>query len=190
MLAHSQIPWGEESEVKYFKTMNRIYGDIFGCECRLLKISELKSKNDEMSAKYEKEKKQILEIKNLKSQLDEAKGNVEKFEREYDLNKAAELKYSTLPNLKKLLEQEEKEIEGLISEGVPRRYIEERLDRARDIACEKGVTLRNLLRLWWHNDRGLWSPSASAPRQTAERDAKHRELEEWLEAMDRQLLGY
>ena len=37
-----------------------------------------------MSAKYEKEKKQILEIKNLKSQLDEAKGNVEKFEREYD----------------------------------------------------------------------------------------------------------
>ncbi len=48
-----------------------------------------------MSAKYEKEKKQILEIKNLKSQLDEAKGNVEKFEREYDLNKAAEIKYGS-----------------------------------------------------------------------------------------------
>ena len=42
-LAHSQIPWGEESEIKYFETMKRIYGDIFGCECRLLKISELKS---------------------------------------------------------------------------------------------------------------------------------------------------
>ena len=86
-------------------------------------------------------------------------------------------------------EQEEKEIEGLISEGVPRRYIEERLDRARDIACEKGVTLRNLLRLWWHNDRGLWRPSASAPRQTAERDAKHRELEEWFNARVESIFG-
>lgn len=43
LLAHSQIPWGEESEIKYFETMKKIYGDIFGCECRILKISELKS---------------------------------------------------------------------------------------------------------------------------------------------------
>lgn len=43
LLAHSQIPWGEESEIRYFETMKKIYGDIFGCECRLLKISELKS---------------------------------------------------------------------------------------------------------------------------------------------------
>ena len=43
MIAHSQIPWGEEAEIKYFETMKKIYGDIFGCECRLLKISELKS---------------------------------------------------------------------------------------------------------------------------------------------------
>ena len=42
LLAHSQIPWGEESEIKYFDTMKKIYGDIFGCDCRLLKISELK----------------------------------------------------------------------------------------------------------------------------------------------------
>ncbi len=41
-------------------------------------IAELKSKNDEMTAKYEKEKSQILDIKNLKAQLDEAKGKAEK----------------------------------------------------------------------------------------------------------------
>ena len=70
-------------------------------------ISELKSKNDEMSAKYEKEKKQILEIKNLKSQLDEAKGNVEKFEREYDLNKAAEIKYGVIPKLEEQIKEHE-----------------------------------------------------------------------------------
>ena len=60
-----------------------------------------------MSAKYEKEKKQILEIKNLKSQLDEAKGNVEKFEREYDLNKAAEIKYGGIAKLEEQIKEHE-----------------------------------------------------------------------------------
>ena len=62
-------------------------------------IAELKSKDDEMTAKYEKEKGSITEIKNLKSKLDEAKGNVEKYEREYDFNKVAEIKYGIIPEL-------------------------------------------------------------------------------------------
>ena len=73
-------------------------------------IAELKSKNDEMSAKYEKEKKNILEIKNLKSQLDEAKGNVEKYEREYDFNKAAEVKYGVIPKLEEQIKEYEEKI--------------------------------------------------------------------------------
>ena len=72
-------------------------------------IAELKSKNDEMTAKYENEKSQILEIRDLKSKLDEAKGNVEKYEREYDFNKAAEIKYGIIPKLEeKIKEHEEK----------------------------------------------------------------------------------
>lgn len=43
LLAHSQIPWGEEREIRYFDTMKKIYGEKFGCECRLLKISELRA---------------------------------------------------------------------------------------------------------------------------------------------------
>ncbi len=70
-------------------------------------ISELKSKNDEMSAKYEKEKNQILHIKNLKAQLDEAKGNVEKYEREYDFNKASEVKYGFIPKLEEQIQEHE-----------------------------------------------------------------------------------
>ena len=73
-------------------------------------IAELKSKNDEMSAKYEKEKKNILEIKNLKLQLDEAKGNVEKYEREYDFNKAAEVKYGVIPKLEEQIKEYEEKI--------------------------------------------------------------------------------
>ena len=49
-------------------------------------IAELKSKDDEMTAKYEREKGSITDIKNLKSKLDQAKGDVEKYEREYDFN--------------------------------------------------------------------------------------------------------
>ncbi|MCC0683703.1 ATP-dependent chaperone ClpB [Clostridioides sp. ZZV15-6383] len=70
-------------------------------------IAELKSKNDEMTAKYEKEKSQILDIKNLKAQLDEAKGKAEKYEREYDFNKAAEVKYGEIPKLEEQIKQYE-----------------------------------------------------------------------------------
>lgn len=73
-------------------------------------MAELKSRNDEMSAKYEKEKKNILEVKNLKAQLDEAKGNVEKYEREYDFNKAAEVKYGVIPKLEEKIKEHEEKI--------------------------------------------------------------------------------
>ena len=70
-------------------------------------IAELKSKNDEMTIKYENEKNQILQIRDLKSQLDKAKGDVEKYEREYDFNKSAELKYGTIPNLENKIKEYE-----------------------------------------------------------------------------------
>ena len=64
-----------------------------------------------MKAKWDVEKKNLEKIQKLKEKIDEVNAEIEKAERVYDLNKAAELKYSTLPNLRKLLEQEEKEIE-------------------------------------------------------------------------------
>jgi ATP-dependent Clp protease ATP-binding subunit ClpB len=71
-------------------------------------LSDLKDKDKEISSKYEKEKFKIKEIKELKTKLDEAKGEVEKAEREYDLNKAAELKYGLVPKLEKDIEEKEK----------------------------------------------------------------------------------
>lgn len=40
-LAHSQLDFGEESEKEYYNSIKMIYRDIFGCECRWLKISDL-----------------------------------------------------------------------------------------------------------------------------------------------------
>lgn len=76
-------------------------------------IAELKSKDDEMTAKYEKEKGSIGEIKNLKSKLDAAKGDAEKYEREYDFNKVAEIKYGVIPQL----EQQIKDLEEKMTSG-------------------------------------------------------------------------
>ena len=75
-------------------------------------IAELKSMNDEMTAKYDKEKSYITEIKNLKSQLDDARGRVEKYEREYDYNKAAEVKYSEIPNLEEAIKEKEERMKN------------------------------------------------------------------------------
>ncbi len=73
-------------------------------------LSELKGKNDEMTSKYEKEKGHILEIRNLKAKLDEARGNIEKYEREYDLNKVAELRYGLIPELEAEIKAKEEDI--------------------------------------------------------------------------------
>ncbi|MHC6180759.1 ATP-dependent chaperone ClpB [Clostridium sp. JNZ X4-2] len=62
-------------------------------------LNNLKDKDNELTAKYEKEKSNITEVRNLKKQLDEAKGQIEKAEREYNLNKVAELKYGVIPKL-------------------------------------------------------------------------------------------
>ncbi|HEY8891905.1 MAG TPA: ATP-dependent chaperone ClpB [Clostridium sp.] len=73
-------------------------------------LSNLKDKDNEMTAKYEKEKSKIVEIRNLKAGLDVARGDIEKSEREYDLNKVAELKYGVIPKLEALIKQKEEEI--------------------------------------------------------------------------------
>ena len=74
-------------------------------------LAKAREKFQDMKLKWEDEKKNISKIQKLKEKIDEVNAEIEKAERNYDLNKAAELKYSTLPNLKKVLEQEEKEVE-------------------------------------------------------------------------------
>ena len=74
-------------------------------------LSKHKEKYDQMTAKWQNEKKQIEVINKLKSDIEQVKIQIEHAKKEYDLNKAAELSYSTLPNLEKELEVQEKEYE-------------------------------------------------------------------------------
>lgn len=70
-------------------------------------LSNLKEQDKALTVKYEKEKEQISSIKNLKAQLDKVKGDIEKYERLYDLNKVAELKYGELPKLEQEIKNKE-----------------------------------------------------------------------------------
>ena len=54
-----------------------------------------------MTAKYEKEKEHITSLKDLKTKLDEARGDLERYEREYDYNKVAEIRYGVIPKIRR-----------------------------------------------------------------------------------------
>ncbi|MEG2353161.1 MAG: ATP-dependent chaperone ClpB [Clostridium sp.] len=73
-------------------------------------LSDLKEKDMEFTAKYDKEKAEIQGIREIKAKIDEVKGNIESAEREYDLNKVAELKYGVIPNLELELKRKEEEV--------------------------------------------------------------------------------
>ncbi len=73
-------------------------------------IAELKAENDEMTAKFEKEKEAIINLRDLKSKLDEARGDLEAAQRNYNYNKAAEIQYSVIPSLEQEIKQKEVEV--------------------------------------------------------------------------------
>ncbi len=74
-------------------------------------LADMKEKFNEMKAKWENEKNAINKVQKIKESLDKVNGEIEAAERVYDLNKAAELKYSKLPELQKQLAEQEKLVE-------------------------------------------------------------------------------
>ena len=71
-------------------------------------LAELQDKFRSMKAKWENEKNAIGKVQTLRERIEQTNAAIEKAQREYDLNKAAELKYGKLPELQKQLEAEEK----------------------------------------------------------------------------------
>ena len=68
-------------------------------------LADLKEKSAGMRAQWENEKQDILDIKNLKEQIENIKLEIEDAERQYNLEKLAELKNGILPSLQKQLEE-------------------------------------------------------------------------------------
>ena len=75
-------------------------------------LAELQDKFNQLSAKWKKEKENINKVQLLKEQISEVNAQIENAQREYDLNKAAELKYSKLTTLQSQLAEAEKTVES------------------------------------------------------------------------------
>ena len=80
-------------------------------------LSELREKFAEMKSKLDLEKNKITRVQQLREQIEQTNAEIAKAENSYDLNRAAELKYGTLPKLQTELEQEEKKAEENKSEA-------------------------------------------------------------------------
>ena len=71
-------------------------------------LAEMREQFGSMKAKWENEKAAIGKVQSLREKIEDVGRQIEKAEQDYDLNKAAELKYGKLPELQKQLEAEER----------------------------------------------------------------------------------
>lgn len=105
-------------------------------------LADLKDKYNAYEAKLKNEKAAIEKVHKAKEELNKAKAEMEKAEREYDLNKAAELKYSVIPKLEKEIAEEEKNGSGK-TELVKSKVTEDEI--AEIVARKTGIPVSKLV---------------------------------------------
>src|SRR6202050_864607 len=70
-------------------------------------VADLKSDSSALKAQWQAEKEGVQRLRGLREQLEQTRTEIEKAERQYDLNRAAELKYGKLTELDRKLKVEE-----------------------------------------------------------------------------------
>jgi ATP-dependent Clp protease ATP-binding subunit ClpB len=70
-------------------------------------LAELRERSSAMKAEWQKEKAALNKVKEIKERIEKVRFELEQATRQGDLNKAAELRYGTLPTLEKELQAEE-----------------------------------------------------------------------------------
>ncbi len=73
-------------------------------------LADLKEEFSSRKAQWDNEKKSVENLSKLREQIDEVNSQIQIAQREGNLEKAAELSYGTLPNLRKQLETEENRV--------------------------------------------------------------------------------
>lgn len=98
-------------------------------------LAELRTEADAMRAQWEAEKQAIKKVQAIREELEKVRHEVEVAERQYDLNRAAELKHGKLPDLERRLKAEEEMLaqqqtgERLLREEVTEEEIAEIISR-------------------------------------------------------------
>ena len=108
-------------------------------------IADLKSESDALKAQWQAEKEGVQRLRTLREQLEQTKVEIDKAERQYDLNKAAELKYGKLTELERKLKAEESR---LAEKQSGKRLLKEEVDEediAQVVSRWTGVPVSKLL---------------------------------------------
>jgi len=92
-------------------------------------LADLREKSSALKAEWQREKAEIEKVKQIKERIDKVRFELEQATRQGDLNKAAELRYGTLPQLEAQLQEEEKRL----SQQGGQRMLKEEVD-AEDVA--------------------------------------------------------
>ena len=104
-------------------------------------LAEKKEAFAEAKAKWENEKASVSKLAEIRQQIEDTKREIQSAQQSYDLNKAAELQYGKLPELKKQLEEEEAKVQGqeftLVHEAVTENEIAKIISRWTNIPVTK-----------------------------------------------------
>jgi len=80
-------------------------------------LAELKERSRQITARWQNEKKAILELRSIKEQIETTRSEIERAERKSDLENAARLRYGTLRELESKLAEAEKRLKSLQAKG-------------------------------------------------------------------------
>jgi len=104
-------------------------------------LAEKKEAFAEAKAKWENEKASVSRLAEIRQQIEDTNREIQSAQQSYDLNKAAELQYGKLPELKKQLEEEEAKVQGqeftLVHEAVTENEIAKIISRWTNIPVTK-----------------------------------------------------
>jgi ATP-dependent Clp protease ATP-binding subunit ClpB len=108
-------------------------------------LADLKAQADELKAQWQAEKDAVQRLRGIREQIEQTKIEIEQAERQYDLNRAAELRYGRLAGLEHQLQADE---ERMTSKQGQSRLIKEEVDEediAEVVSRWTGVPVSKLL---------------------------------------------
>ena len=111
-------------------------------------LADISSERDAMKLQWQNEKSDIDKSRSIKAELEQCRFDVEKFTREGNLEKAAELKYSKIPALEKELTAAEARQKNLDSESERTSLLRQEVteeDVARVVSSWTGIPVAKML---------------------------------------------
>ena len=108
-------------------------------------LAELKEEHQELNLRWQNEKKILDEVKALNKQLDDLREEANKAERNYDLQKAAEINYGKIPEIEKSLKEKQQQLSKIQTDSKLLKEEVAQEDIARIIARWTGIPVEKML---------------------------------------------